>query len=775
LADIAEIGFAANTDALSRAVAALEKLAGAAHTAEPAVDQLNDEMDRMPITANKAGGAVHKLAGVIGGSFRAGLLGAAAAMAAAFGAQAILGKLGATAESLDAVSKAARAVGSSVPEMQALATAGELAGLSADEVAKAATRMNRVLGAAMASGKGTSGVFKQLGISAKELAELPVDQRFAKIADRLQELGASSADTTAILAALGDRGGNLVSLLGEGGDQIRAAAEDVDRFNLAISGTQGLAIEEMNDNFTRLGYSIQGAFTQFIATIAPAVAGVIGNIANGIAFIVANLDMLLPAVTVVGAALAAYFGPAAVVAVWGLAVALGQGIVGAIRAIGVAIAANPFGFLLTAIVTIITAVWTFRDAIRDAIGLDVGKIVADAANTVIRSFLTAFERVKFIWNNFPSVMSSAVIGAVNFVIDGLNSMIGASISGINKLISAVPPWLRGGEGGGLIDPNFGQIGKMAGGKGGGTFADQAKLGARINQINKTDYASQLAAGLGLLSTESDTSTLAISELNTSVAGLGEGLGESTKQTEAQKAALKALKEQAKEMQDRIEGIKDTLKDLAGSFVKTFVADLRAGKSAVGALTNAFSKLADKLMDMVIDQAINALIGSLVGAAFGGGSAPGFVSGNGASFDSIWAGFARGGAFAGNNSLHAHANSVVSRPTKFAAGGAFSGGLMGEAGHEAIMPLKRGPGGMLGVRAFQAANSNGNSAPAIVAVSVEINNNASNDVNATAEVGNDGKIRIMIDKITAENINTQGSQTNKAIKANFGLRGATTQR
>ena len=54
-------------------------------------------------------------------------------------------------------------------------------------------------------------------------------------------------------------------------------------------------------------------------------------------------------------------------------------------------------------------------------------------------------------------------------------------------------------------------------------------------------------------------------------------------------------------------------------------------------------------------------------------------------------FANGGAFT---------NSVVSSPTmfKFADGGTTRTGLMGEAGPEAIMPLKRGPDGSLGVQA-----------------------------------------------------------------------------
>lgn len=58
-------------------------------------------------------------------------------------------------------------------------------------------------------------------------------------------------------------------------------------------------------------------------------------------------------------------------------------------------------------------------------------------------------------------------------------------------------------------------------------------------------------------------------------------------------------------------------------------------------------------------------------------------------------FANGGTFT---------NSIVSGPTmfKFADGGAMNLGLMGEAGPEAIMPLKRGPDGRLGVSMYDAS-------------------------------------------------------------------------
>jgi phage-related minor tail protein len=60
------------------------------------------------------------------------------------------------------------------------------------------------------------------------------------------------------------------------------------------------------------------------------------------------------------------------------------------------------------------------------------------------------------------------------------------------------------------------------------------------------------------------------------------------------------------------------------------------------------------------------------------------------------GFADGGAFSGGSQVKAFANGgIVGSPTYFPMSGGQTG-LMGEAGPEAIMPLKRGANGKLGV-------------------------------------------------------------------------------
>jgi lambda family phage tail tape measure protein len=126
----------------------------------------------------------------------------------------------------------------------------------------------------------------------------------------------------------------------------------------------------------------------------------------------------------------------------------------------------------------------------------------------------------------------------------------------------------------------------------------------------------------------------------------------------------------------------------------FLSDLRQGKSGAEALANALNKVADKVMDKLVSNLVDGLLGAS-GTASGGLFKSilglfGFAHGGAFGAGGVQA-FARGGAFT---------NSIVASPTlfKFANGT----GLMGEAGPEAIMPLRRDRSGRLGVTAAGGA-------------------------------------------------------------------------
>ena len=223
-------------------------------------------------------------------------------------------------------------------------------------------------------------------------------------------------------------------------------------------------------------------------------------------------------------------------------------------------------------------------------------------------------------------------------------------------------------------------------------------------------------------------------------------GEQTKQQLLQ-ATINTLTEQYKEamidagipveevtrrIEDAAQATVD-LKDKSKSFAQQFGEGIKSMGDLTGNLANvavsAFSRMGDTLAEFVMTGKANfadfaksllsdltkvfmrfALFNAIAGIFPGMGKFLG-VAGNGAVIggkggppttmpDSVSLMAANGMAFAKNKIVPYAKGGIVSRPTLFqyANGGSGRFGLMGEAGPEAIMPLRRGPNGKLGVEA-----------------------------------------------------------------------------
>jgi hypothetical protein len=113
----------------------------------------------------------------------------------------------------------------------------------------------------------------------------------------------------------------------------------------------------------------------------------------------------------------------------------------------------------------------------------------------------------------------------------------------------------------------------------------------------------------------------------------------------------------------------------------------------------------QMLERMLAEALAAnLMRALFGGAAGGGGGIGGIIGSlivGAFSDSGsggggGAGFGAKGAWFEGDAAHFGMGGVVSSPTMFSYGGGFHRGIMGEAGPEAIMPLRRDSSGRLGV-------------------------------------------------------------------------------
>lgn len=118
----------------------------------------------------------------------------------------------------------------------------------------------------------------------------------------------------------------------------------------------------------------------------------------------------------------------------------------------------------------------------------------------------------------------------------------------------------------------------------------------------------------------------------------------------------------------------------------------------------------------------------------------------------------GDAFSGGRILPYARGGVVDHPTIFPMAHGY--GLMGEAGAEGILPLKRTASGDLGVQATGAGGE----------VTVNIINNAGAEVSQSSrETPRGVEIDVMIDAAVGKKLSTFGTQSNKALRSNFGAR------
>ena len=214
----------------------------------------------------------------------------------------------------------------------------------------------------------------------------------------------------------------------------------------------------------------------------------------------------------------------------------------------------------------------------------------------------------------------------------------------------------------------------------------------------------------------------------------------------------------REETEKLNDVFNTSKSITNSFFQDMRTGLRDGASAWEAFGNAALNVLDSILSKMTDVGVDYLFNAMGAAGWFSGNSAEFSTASGgfdyAGYDNAFnAGMADAGLFAKGGVF---SNGVYNSPTlfKFAKGGKF--GVMGEAGPEAVMPLRRGRDGSLGV---QADGLGGND----VVVNVYNNSNAQASVNRR-QTSQGTEIDVMIDQLVAEKMTQPGTSSNSALTA-----------
>ena len=246
-------------------------------------DQSADKIGKFMSVNAKAFGAI----GVGVGVAIAGMVAVAKAAEVAVGVvKKITDETMAMAEAGDEVAKSAKRIGTSAEELQVVRFALAEGGVAAEQADMAMLKLNLRLAQVAETGKGPAAeALKKLGLNAKALQELPLDERMARLADAFDALDSQGTKTAAAVSLMEEGGLRLLSAFEGGGGAIRASAEEIKSLGV-ISNESAAASEAQVDAIGQLHAALDGLKFQVLAPLIPIITGV----ANGLKKILGELD-----------------------------------------------------------------------------------------------------------------------------------------------------------------------------------------------------------------------------------------------------------------------------------------------------------------------------------------------------------------------------------------------------------------------------------------------------------------------------------------------------
>ena len=179
-----------------------------------------------------------------------------------------------TLDEVDALAKAAFNIGTTAEALRGLQLQANLSGVETEKLTKGLKRYLINIGDAV-DGTGEAGdVLKDMGLSAKALARLPLVESVARFADALKGLTTQAERANAMSKLFGRTGADLAVFFKDGSKGIRDAAEMAKRFGTAISAIDTLKIQATNDAFRILKEQFAGIRFAVVTQLAPILTGI---------------------------------------------------------------------------------------------------------------------------------------------------------------------------------------------------------------------------------------------------------------------------------------------------------------------------------------------------------------------------------------------------------------------------------------------------------------------------------------------------------------------
>lgn len=176
-----------------------------------------------------------------------------------------------TSEAFDQLGKDALKLGVAVEELQRLRYAADLSGVSADQMDKAVAALAVGMQKLGSATDETGRILKSLGVTSGDSPSAALQ----KIADHFASMPNGVAKLSDAIAIFGKKiGPDLLPWLNEGGTAFRKLADQADRFGGVVSGKATAAAEAFNDDLARVQRTIGGMGRALVVGMLPALQAI---------------------------------------------------------------------------------------------------------------------------------------------------------------------------------------------------------------------------------------------------------------------------------------------------------------------------------------------------------------------------------------------------------------------------------------------------------------------------------------------------------------------
>lgn len=184
-------------------------------------------------------------------------------------------------KTMDQAGKMADQIGTTTEALTGLRYAAEqMANVNEGTLDMSLRRMTRRISEAAAGGGAAKKALEELGVSAQELAKLPVEEQFLRIADAIKGADSQGQRLRATMAIFDTEGMPLVNALSQGRDEIIKYVEEAERFGIVISTDAAKAASDFQTNLSQLNAMMSGVGITIANEVLPRLTGFIEHAAN---------------------------------------------------------------------------------------------------------------------------------------------------------------------------------------------------------------------------------------------------------------------------------------------------------------------------------------------------------------------------------------------------------------------------------------------------------------------------------------------------------------